>query len=235
MFDRFKKKMAAAPPDSGNVSPVQNPDRVRQAASTLAHEKASGNRCRFFAVGILVVVFGQTVAIMQMLPLKERVPYFIDVETSTGRVTIADRVAHEFKPHDLNIKYHLKTWAENLYTLDSALTQKHLLPAAAVMLRGKARDQYRTWLDEERPIERLQDSPPPYRSAEVISINFLTADDRVALIRIRAKERNGSLLKESQYSITAHYVIAPPVSEEEAYKNPIGLYVTEFNVSKEAV
>lgn len=221
--------------DSGGVdrAPGRNEDpmNIRSASSSLGGERASNNRCRAFALGALAAVIAQAGAIYSMLPLKERIPYFVDVEEATGRVVASDRAAVQFVPEERNIKFHLGRWIEDMYTLDAALTRQHLLPQVGVLMRDKARNQYQAWLDTERPIERLIDKPEITRKVAIRSISFIPGNDRVVMIRFKLVTPN---TKDEYRLMTAHYVIAPPASDEEILKNPLGLYITDFNVVSES-
>jgi type IV secretory pathway TrbF-like protein len=53
-------------------------------------------------------------------------------------------------------------------------------------------------------------------------------------VRVRAETRSlGSAAQSKTLQVTVHYAIVPPKTEAEIIQNPIGLYVTRFNVAEE--
>jgi type IV secretory pathway TrbF-like protein len=53
-------------------------------------------------------------------------------------------------------------------------------------------------------------------------------------VRVRAETRSlGSAVQSRTLQVPVHYAIVPPKTEAEIIQNPIGLYVTRFNVAEE--
>jgi type IV secretory pathway component VirB8 len=219
--------------------PVENEDRTPPGASLKGLEfwlhafeapRVQARRSLIVACLALIVVFAQGVAIMLMLPLKERVPYFIEAETSTGRVIASEKTAIQFKVDQINLRYHLGEWAKNLLTIDSR-TKEYLLPASYILCRAGALEDWRRWVDEtDKPLDKLVRNPTSRREALIVSVSFIS--NGVAQIRVVLRERGKSDVRKA---IIVHYAILPPTTDEEVHANPIGLNITNFTISDELV
>jgi type IV secretion system protein VirB5 len=192
-------------------------------------ERVQGRRFFILAVTLIVVVVVQGVALSRMAPLKERIPYFIEVDSSTGEVRASDRVAARFAPDESSIRYHLARWSENLLMVDQH-SRDLRLPETAQLLRGDAVEQWSALLKREAPIQKLVDDPEYRQQARVISLAFLPKE--TALIRLELTDnRRGN----RRVQITLSYAIIPPQSEDDVLRNPLGLWITNFGVTDERV
>lgn len=190
-------------------------------------------------VGVLMILalamLMMGVGMYRMLPLKERVPYVIVDELDsagrqTGRVEVREGGMSHFQPQEAHLRYHLNQWVQDFLTIDE-YTESVRLPRSNSMLRGQALNDWRVYLaNTHQPIERLQQNPDYRERAEVISMNFL--NDSTVLIRVKLTTRNGS---ERRLSINLQTAIIPPATDEDIYRNPIGLWITTFGVSNESL
>lgn len=180
--------------------------------------------------GLVAMVAVITVA--SMLPLKERIPYFVEVETTTGKVAAApDRSASAFKPDERNIRYFMNQWVINFLTIDSR-TREYSLPASYVFLKGTARDKWAQFIDDQdKTIKRMIENPSLRRDVKIVSISFV--GDGVALIRLKVNETGWTTPKSK--ALTVFYTIAPPSAEDKILINPIGFYITDFTINDELV
>lgn len=171
----------------------------------------------------------------QMLPLKERVPYVVvdEIDSSgqpTGRVAVREGGMSAFEPQEAHLRYHLNLWVQDFLTIDEH-TEAVRLPRSHAMLRGQAINDWRVYLaNSHQPIERLRQNPDYRERAEVISMNFISSN--TAIVRVKLTTRNGS---ERRLSINMQTGIVPPTTDEEIYRNPIGLWITTFGVSNESL
>lgn len=186
---------------------------------------------------LLIVFLGllaasQSVSINMLLPMKERIPYFVESDTVTGRVVKTDKAARQFKPGESNIRFFLGQWVQEVMTIDSR-TKEFLLPAANLMTRGQARDELREWLTKDKVLERLANNPLLKRSVHVVSKSDVGGN--VMLVRVELEERDGSAGQSRviRKVITVHYVLLPSEKEDELDDNPIGFFVTHFVVNDE--
>lgn len=192
-------------------------------------ERVQGRRSFVLAVTLIVVVVVQGVALSRMAPLKERVPYFIEVDSSTGEVRASDRVATRFAPDESSIRFHLARWSVNLLMVDQH-SRDLRLPETAILLRGDAVQQWSEFLKREAPIQKLFDDPEYRQQARVISLAFLPKE--TVLVRLELTDNRGA---NRRVQITLSYAIIPPQSEEDVLRNPLGLWITNFGVNDERV
>lgn len=183
------------------------------------------------AVAMLIMGVGM----YRMLPLKERVPYVVvdEVDSSgspTGRVAVREGGMEHFRPQEAHLRFHLNQWVQDFLTIDE-YTESVRLPRSNSMLRGQALADWRVYLaNTHQPIERLRQNRDYRERAEVISMNFL--NETTVLVRVKLTTRNGS---ERRLSINLQTAIVPPTTDEEIYRNPIGLWITTFGVSHESL
>lgn len=180
-----------------------------------------------------LAVVAQGLGMMMMLPLKERVPYVVSVEADasgkpTGKVTVGDAVAKAWTPAEANVRYFLARWAENLLSIDE-LTQSRRLPESYAMVKGQGIKDWRTYVENVgKPLDILAANPSARVRVQIISITFLSESS--AMIRARLVDGSGA---DRRVQINVSYALIPPTTDEEVYRNPIGLWITGFNVTNE--
>jgi type IV secretion system protein VirB5 len=164
------------------------------------------------------------------MPLKTVEPYVVKV--ADNGLAIADRAAAQsYRPGRAERTYFVSRWVQQLLTVDPYLTERQLAEAYR-MTSGLATQQMLDWMKADRPIERLQKDPGLSRSVAIVTVAPL--DETVMQVRVRAETRSlGSAVQSRTLQVTVHYAIVPPKTEAEIIQNPIGLYVTRFNVAEE--
>lgn len=219
---------------TANTPPAIDLRALRKYLNIIESPKQE-NRKLVIAIGVLgVAVLFQAIVFLQMLPLKERVPYTINVEVGrngqpTGNVTVSDQVASKWAPDENNIRYFLGRWAENLLTIDEK-TKSDRLPSSYALLRGQALDDWQDYVTNVgKPLARLSEKPDLRVRASIVSIAFLS--DKSALIRMRLTENKRGEVRLVQ--ITLNFAVLPVTSDDDVYRNPIGLWVTSFGVQNE--
>ena len=165
-----------------------------------------------------------------MPTLKTVEPYVVRV--ADNGLAIADRAAAQnYRPGRAERTYFVSRWVQQLLTVDPYLTERQLAEAYR-MTSGLATQQMLDWMKADRPIERLRKDPGLSRSVAIVTVAPL--DDAVMQVRVRAETRSlGSAAQSKTLQVTVHYAIVPPKTEAEIIQNPIGLYVTRFNVAEE--
>lgn len=221
--------------ESADRHPVPKIDLrgMKKILSEVEMPKAQ-NRRLFVVTGALAVVcLAQGLGIMAMLPLKERTPYVIEIEADkqgnpTGNVIASNRTADTFKPNENNVRYFMARWAENLLAVDEQ-SRERKLPESYTFLRGGALNDWQRYITEQgRPIEKLMKDPSYRVTPELISISFLT--DETAMIRVKLTDSKGVVVR---VVMNVSFAILPPQTDDEVYKNPIGLWITGFGVTNE--
>ncbi len=201
-----------------------------------AKDKAARARSRLLVGGLLALALLEGFALWQLIPLKERVPYFVEVERATGRVVASEQVARSFSPDEANRRYFLKEWAQSLLTIDPVRSKSDLLPRARAMVRSKAVEQFDAWIERDQTLKRLVERPDLSRAAEVVSISFVPGAENVAMIRLvlTTRSKYDSAVQDGKV-LTVHYALVPPQTDEEILRNPIGLVITDFAIDNEVV
>ncbi|MBR5999703.1 MAG: hypothetical protein IK089_00410, partial [Oxalobacter sp.] len=70
------------------------------------------------------------------------------------------------------------------------------------------------------------------RSYTFMSINFLNAE--TALLRFKTTTRKADVVEEDVYLMTVVFTLVKPKNVDQVVRNPAGLYVTNFTLSKES-
>jgi type IV secretory pathway component VirB8 len=190
---------------------------------------------RLLGITLLIsaVAIAEGVALAGLTPLKEKVPYTVEVETDangarTGNVMATNRLAEQFVPGENNIRYFLGKWAVDLTTVDE-FTKEVRLPTTYQLLRGKAMDDWRYYVtDQAQPLVKLSNNPGFRERAELVSITFLSDD--TAMIRVKLTDGNRQT---KRIQLTVTFAILPPATDEDVQRNPIGLWITTFGVNNE--
>jgi len=176
------------------------------------------------AFGALAIV--EAISILVMLPLKERIPYIVEVNKTTSEVIVKDNLMKKFAPTDANKAFFIRGWVENMFTLDAARTKNYLLPAASLSLRGPAVEQYKAMLTNDKPIESLVENPLLSRHVKNININFVPGAD-VAIVRFVLETSGGQAISSENKSASIKFIL---VEKEVSEINPIGFFITDVNV-----
>lgn len=186
---------------------------------------------RWFIAFLLMCVIAvvELYTITSMLPLKTVVPWMVTVK-DTGKIEGTPVEALQFTPDDNAKRYFLKEWTTKLFTLDKYLSEKYLLDAYA-LVRGQASEEFRRFIEENKPLIALRADPALVQNITIRSVSFV--QDNAALVRIRVETRNSQGLKSADKLLTIHFSVIPPKTEAEIFANPIGIYITHFAVSED--
>lgn len=190
-------------------------------------------RNRFF---LLTVVMASAVAFMALalvliLPLKTVVPYVVQVNQH-GTIAAQPIPAAHLKPTHNDLRFFLARWAHNMVALNPVLTKRHLV-ADYSTLRGEALPQFRAWLRRYNPLGQIMSDPTLRVAAQVESVNFLGKGNAYIKMDVtESSSQTGGRIKQLRYAITVTYVIVPPTTVAGIYKNPLGLYETNFSITR---
>lgn len=189
-------------------------------------------RNRMFVGWVLttVALLAACLALVVLMPLKTVEPFVVRV--ADNGMAIADRTgAQNYRPGRAERTYFVSRWVQQVLTMDPYLTERQLAEAYR-MTSGLATQQMLDWMKGDRPIERLKKDPGLNRSVSIVTVSPL--DEGVMQVRVRTETRSlGTAAQVKTLQVTIHYAIVPPKSEAEIIQNPIGLYVTRFNIAEE--
>lgn len=218
--------------DLGNV-PLTAYDRAKAEWATLTGD-AVVNQGRFFVLAVLglIAALVMAVALRGLTPLKTVVPYSIEVDQVTGESRPVGITATRFVPDQNQKGYFLAQWAKKMLALDPFTTERDLTDAYR-MIRGKAIEEFRAFMQTTQPIVRLRQDQSLTRTINLNSLTFI--DTNIAQIRAIAQERSAtaSAAPTKRYIVTVHFVLDPPKTEREILENPLGMFITHFAISEE--
>ena len=196
--------------------------------------RLEANRVTVLLLGSFAVNIALGIACAAMMPLKERIPYFVSSNKDTGLVQVSTLVASQFTPDAQNIKYFAAKFVRELLTIDPYRTKNEFLPSAKTMVLSKAKTQIEGFLTADNTLERMAKDPSLVRNVALQRITILPSAENVitAIVKLTTLSGNGvptSVIK----AMTLHYVLQPIKSDAEALRNPIGFYVTQFTIDEE--
>jgi type IV secretory pathway TrbF-like protein len=193
------------------------------------------NSGRLFVISVVSLMLAITAvgAVMVLTPLKEVIPYVIEVNAGSGLVNKPIEV-QKITPNIAVVKAELARWAEAVYTIDPLRTND-LFKYANVRARGKAIAQFSEFRSREQVFSRLQREAGLVREVKVSSGD--ASQTGVAFIFLQTLERTGNQSVEDskvkRYRLTIHYQLDSPREEALLLANPLGLYVNFFNEAEE--
>lgn len=188
---------------------------------------------RYLGVIALLAMTSLTLAIGLAItaPLKEKVPYFVEVESTTGRVDVSNQVAKAFEPTEASVRYFVGRWVVDTFTIDEA-SRSQRLPASYALMRGAAVDQWRRLiLEGEDPIGKLDSNALYRRNVEIVAPPQVVSDSSI-IVRIALVEGRRVVARKQ---VSLRFALIPPETDEDLLRNPIGLWLTDFGVVNESL
>lgn len=189
------------------------------------------NRYFVLLVVAVVMVIAMAFSIAAMAPLKTVVPYYIKV-ANDGSVSVDSSGigSSSYKPGEAEKKYFLAGWVTRLMTIDPYITKKNINDNY-LQTSGKANDELTAYLRDQKPIEAMTADPNLTQTVKINGINFL--QDDAALVKLSTERRTKDNVETKSWLVTLHYVLIPPKDPDDILKNPLGLFITHFDVSAE--
>ena len=189
-------------------------------------------RNRFFLLTALMAgaVVLMAAALVVVLPLKTVVPYVIQVNRH-GELAARPLPAAHLKPTHNDLRFFLARWAHNLVAINPVLTKRNLV-ADYHTTRGEAVQQFDHWVRHYNPLGRLMKDPSLRVTAQVESVNFLGKGNAYIKMDATRSSNQTGRITDLRYAITVTYVIVPPTTVAAIYKNPLGLYETNFSITR---
>jgi len=189
------------------------------------------NRMFIVAMAMCLTCVVMCFTILRMMPLKTVTPYIVKVN-GDGMVAANPIEMVSYQPGEAEKKYFLSEWVSKLLVLDKFLTNKNLLEAYD-RVRDKAMNEFAEYVSTNKPAEALKLDPLLTRGVKIRSVAFI--GDGAALVRVVTETRTGSGQSYTRKNLilTMHFTLVPPKTEQEIFNNPIGLYVTHFDLSED--
>jgi len=186
---------------------------------------------RLAAFGALSVALLAVVGLMAESRHSAVQPYYIRVAES-GEPTVVGAVPEAFTPTLSEIQWHLAQWIEwtRGVPLDAVVVRKNYQKALYFM-RQSAANKLNAWAQQDGRLKNIG-----RETVEVVLVG-ITPISGTASYQARWKETHrgaeDTLKEEQHWSATFTVEIQPPTQVEDIQRNPIGLYVKDFQWSRE--
>lgn len=179
----------------------------------------------------LLITLSAVIGLIYIGSQNRLVPYVVEVD-KLGNAQSINYAKQSNLSNQQVIKYSLAEFIQNFRTLyGDAKTQKaitlkiyrYLSPSHA------AYNTINEYFRANSPFERLQTERVRVKIASIVPMNQDTYQiDWKEIV----SDPRGLQLRVEHFKASVTLLLAPPSSEQEIIKNPIGLYVKEFNFSK---
>lgn len=233
MFKRSTSPKPKTIQDIGNVPPTAYDRAKAEWAETVGDASVNQGRLFVLAACSIVAMVAMAFALAGLSPLKSVVPYSIHVDKVTGETRAVGITATTFSPDEKQKRFFLAKWVKQMLTWDAFTTERDLSEAYG-MVRGKAIEEFRDYLAKTQPIAKLRKDTTLTRTVQPSTIQFLA--ENIAMVRVVTQTRSATdTVPTQRYAVLVHFAIEPPQSEAEILRNPIGMFVTHFNISEEAI
>jgi len=220
---------------------------------TVKEDFIPGSRQRFFEAfiapniekvkqGRTVVILGiigifQAMALWQLIPLKERIPYVSEWDENSGQF----RESGQFKPLTPEnvtqriVDFQAKNWVRWVLTIDSQTRGN--LERASTWVRASAVNELQAWIEKDHPGDRRVKDPDFTRTIEK-KIVVTHGQGKTLFLHIELIERNkGIEIGRNRKLVQIDYDMvqaqqSSQVDDDET-KNPIDLAVIHFSIGDE--
>lgn len=189
----------------------------RLAAAAIAGAVASA-----MMAGVVVALF----------PLKESVPYVIEVNKADGSASVPVQTpAIKYNPEFDTVAFFMRRWVQDAFIINQYSTVQTLDPRARLFLRGaNAIGVYNDFLKTDQKFELMAKNPTLTRDVEVLAITPIAGTQNGLVADIKLTTRLGGSVQEDRRLVTIYYEIFPPQNRKDVEANPIGIFVTDFKV-----
>jgi len=226
---------AKLPDDAPAMASAKEVEAIRAWFERYGHHYVEKNRYFTLLCLISLVAVSESLVLAAMFPLEKIEPYVITVAKDTGR---PDAKALSAEPYQVDVadeKYFLGRFVSLAMEIDPATTEGNLKEAAGMCL-DKGGVELQELVHDQQPLVKLANEPTFTRHIDINTITILPQGD-TALVRIYTHELStgDTTPITKSWMFTVHFKIVPPESDAAIYKNPLGLYVTDFAYQQEAV
>jgi type IV secretory pathway component VirB8 len=228
-MDAIEKESIVSKTSGSVPSMGKNPLYLRTFVGPIVRE----NRAWFIVFLLLLVIGAQAMALWQLFPLKERIPYVMEVERTTGRVVIAENVLKKYNVTQANVDYFLAQWVKWVDSLNENAISRDL-PMAASWTRGDAVNQLQDYITRNEYAKRIVKEPSKTTEVQIKTISYIN-EGKNALVRYDMVERSsGNEVARTPRLLTATLtLITPEPGSDEEKTNPIGVTISRFSIANE--
>jgi len=224
IFKRSQNKYGETPE---SITPYQKAAQVWDRR--LGDASARAHNWRFMAFGSLGLSLILSGGVIWQAGQSSIVPYVIELETS-GEARGVRSAIETYKPSDAQIAFHLASFFENVRSLpiDPVIVRKNWLKAYDYATARAAN----TLNEHARKNDPFSNIGKHTIATEITSV--VRASDTSFQIRwLEKRYVNGSFASTERWTALVSVVIDPPRNADTLRKNPLGIYVTSLNWSRE--
>lgn len=180
------------------------------------------------SVGAVIIMAG---AVFALIPLKETVPYIVEVSQDGSAVVPPQTPGVQYTPTEASRMYFIRRWVIDAFTINQYLTIQSHDPRARVMLRGaNALSVYSEWLKADGKLSMLAADPTLVRDVEVLSITPIAGTDGGVIAEVALTTRTQGRATRERKVVTIYYDFFRLTDVKDVEVNPLGIFITDFKV-----
>lgn len=223
--------MAAKVPPAVPPKARMSLQRLMEAAQAIETPRLVQRWALALALVSSVIAVMLAFAVMLLVPLKQPVPYFLEVRQD-GSVEPSKTVAHQYAPNERTLQYFAARFISHLLTIDEQMRVN--LPLTYEFTRGSAMAQWQQFTQQDQAVARLSANPSLRRSIVFEGAPTLVAATQelrsgaFVFFLQETTTTTGAQAQQRRVKFTLDFVVNPPEDLATVLKNPIGFYVTGF-------
>jgi type IV secretory pathway component VirB8 len=171
-------------------------------------------------------------ALFSMLPLKETVPYIVEVDKS-GEVRVPPQApAERFTVTDEIRRFFVKRWIVDAFTINQYTMVRENDPRARAMLRGaNVLAAYDEQMQRDQKFQMLARNSALVRDVAVESLMPVAGTQNAMVATVALHTRDAGQVVTQRRMVTVYFDIFPVSDRKEIDVSPVGLFITDFKVS----
>ena len=211
-------------------TPVTPYQRAQQAwDDRIGSARVQARNWRLMALGTLTLTFIMTAGLLWQSTRSTVTPYIVEV-SSAGEVRAVGPAPEQYRPTDVQIAYHLSQFMRKVRSL----------PLDPIVLRENWLEVYETVTDRgaAKLNEYARTSNPFGRvGRESIAIEITSVvratDSSFQLRWIERRYVNGTINATETWTAMLTLIVQQPRDEQRLRKNPLGIYIDDFDWTRE--
>lgn len=193
--------------------------------------RVQASNWRFFALGALILCIILSFGLIYQSSKSTVTPYVVQVDKNGVAQAIGPAAQANYKPNDAEIKYFLGQFVEKSrgIPLDPVVAKKNWMQIYAYLGQA-ATIKMNNYMQTAAPADKVG------KNTVQTSINVIVQEsDNTYQIRWKEEVYSDAGQPLDTYNMTGLFTIEfhPPTKEEDLMKNPLGLYIKDFNWSRE--
>jgi type IV secretion system protein VirB8 len=217
-----------------SVRPLRSPTTVREEEFDTRQMLLNVNRRMQTAViASAVATAAAAGSLLFLMPLKQTVPYVLEVNKTTGEVVAPQQQPASAYSPDWNVKmFFIRSWITNLLSINQ-YTFKTTDPAAQYLLRGNnAIAEFKQFRAEDGTYQNLVDHPNMVRNVDIRQVTPVAGTNNGIVAQVHTTTMKGGQVSTQDWLLTVYWTFIVTQTPEDVRHNPAGLWVTDFKVSR---